>query len=245
MNSREPNTGFAECMSCSSQVEFTIPQGSLPATLSIQCYSCHQQFQIPSSKCKIFRKGSRPVKPSGFGRKEGTEKSPIDMEYYNILEVQSDASAAQIKKAYYVLAMKCHPDKNPNDPQAEEKFKKISQAYQVLSDPQRRAFYNIHGKGAGTSDAAHFADPEEFFKSQFGGDKFTDIIGDMAIAKQFKEAMSTTIKKENGEDMNDSVLSQEEKDALLESRICSLVEKLNAKLSLYVDSFPLHPLGNF
>jgi uncharacterized protein (UPF0305 family) len=66
----------------------------------------------------------------------------------------------------------------------------------------------------------------------------------MAIAKQFKEAMSTSIKKETGEDMNESVLSQEEKDALLESRICALVEKLNAKLSLYVDSFPLHPLGN-
>lgn len=156
MNSREPSTGFADCLSCSTQVEFTLPQGSLPTTFSIQCYSCHQEFQISSSKCKIFRKGSKPVKSSVFGRKLGTESSPIDMEYYNILEVKADASAAQIKKAYYVLAMKCHPDKNPNDPLAEEKFKKISQAYQILSDPQRRAFYNIHGKAAGNSDAAHF-----------------------------------------------------------------------------------------
>lgn len=65
----------------------------------------------------------------------------------------------------------------------------------------------------------------------------------MAIAKQFKEAMSSSIKKETGEDSNEDVLSQEEKNVLLESRISTLVDKLVAKLSLYVDSFPLHPLG--
>lgn len=151
MISREPCTGFADCPSCSNLVEFTLPASSLH-TLSIECYSCHHSFQIPASKCKIFRKSSKPM--SNFGRKLGTEDSPIDLEYYNILEVKADATAAQIKKGYYILAMKCHPDKNPDDPQAEEKFKKISEAYQVLSDPQRRAFYNIHGKSSGTQEAA-------------------------------------------------------------------------------------------
>ena len=61
----------------------------------------------------------------------------------------------------------------------------------------------------------------------------------MAIAKQFKEAMSST-----GDNSSEPALSQEEKDVLLESRISTLVDKLAAKLSLYVDSFPLHPLGS-
>jgi DnaJ-domain-containing protein 1 len=154
MISREPCTGFAECQSCSSLVEFSLPSGSLPQTYSIDCYSCHQNFQISSAKCKIFRGAKGKAKSlNAFGRKLGTEDSPIEMEYYDILQVKADATAAQIKKAYYVLAMKCHPDKNPDDPLAEEKFKKISEAYQVLSDPQRRAFYNIHGKSTGNQEA--------------------------------------------------------------------------------------------
>ena len=111
-----------------------------------------------------------------------------------------------------------------------------------MSDPQKRSFYNTHGKSTGNADST-FADPEEFFKSQFGGDKFTDIIGEISIAKDFKEAMSSGIKKAQGvEDSTpDESLSMEEKAAIKESRILTLVEKLKAKLSLYVDAFPVHP----
>lgn len=64
--------------------------------------------------------------------------------------------------------MKSHPDKNPDDPDAEEKFKKISEAYQVLYDPQRRALYNKHGSSLQTENGI-FSNPDDFFKSQFGG----------------------------------------------------------------------------
>ncbi|WP_028318499.1 DnaJ C-terminal domain-containing protein [Desulfobulbus elongatus] len=67
------------------------------------------------------------------------------MEYYQILGVAKTATADEIKKAYRKLALKYHPDKNPGDKKAEEKFKEISEAYAVLSDPEKRQQYDTFG----------------------------------------------------------------------------------------------------
>jgi len=66
-------------------------------------------------------------------------------DYYQILGVARNASASEIKGAYRKLAMQFHPDRNPGDKQAEERFKEMNEAYQVLSDPQKRARYNQLG----------------------------------------------------------------------------------------------------
>jgi curved DNA-binding protein len=66
-------------------------------------------------------------------------------DYYKILGIEKTASAEEIKKAYRKLALKWHPDKNPNNKAAEEKFKKISEAYAVLSDTQKRKDYDMYG----------------------------------------------------------------------------------------------------
>jgi len=66
-------------------------------------------------------------------------------DYYQILGVDKKASVDEIKKAYRKLAVKWHPDKNPNNKAAEEKFKKISEAYAVLSDSQKRQQYDTFG----------------------------------------------------------------------------------------------------
>lgn len=66
-------------------------------------------------------------------------------DYYEVLGVKKDASADDIKKAYRKLAMKYHPDKNPDDKNAEEKFKEISEAYAVLSDTEKRREYDTYG----------------------------------------------------------------------------------------------------
>jgi len=67
------------------------------------------------------------------------------MDYYKTLGVEKSSSSAEIKKAYRKLALKYHPDKNPGDKQAEEKFKNISEAYAVLSDPEKKKQYDLYG----------------------------------------------------------------------------------------------------
>jgi len=96
-------------------------------------------------------------------------------DYYEILEVSKDASEAEIKKAYRKMALKFHPDKNPGDHTAEEKFKEAAQAYEVLSDPQKRERYNRYGhdgvnsQGGGMSMDDIFSHFGDIFGGAFGG----------------------------------------------------------------------------
>lgn len=90
-------------------------------------------------------------------------------DYYEILEVERTATAAEIKKAYRKQAIKYHPDKNPGDKQAEEKFKLAAEAYEVLSDQNKRAQYDRFGHAAfeNSGGARHYSNMEDIF-SQFG-----------------------------------------------------------------------------
>jgi molecular chaperone DnaJ len=95
-------------------------------------------------------------------------------DYYEVLGVPRDAVADDLKKAYRRLAMKFHPDQNPDDPQAAEKFKELTEAYQVLSDPNKRASYDRFGHsgpdlGAGFGGTAvDMGSMTDFFESIFG-----------------------------------------------------------------------------
>src|SRR5216117_4150564 len=95
-------------------------------------------------------------------------------DYYEVLGVNRDASEEEIKKAYRKLAMKHHPDRNPENKAAEERFKEASEAYQVLSDPERRAQYDRFGHAA-FEQAAGFGGFD--FSAGFE-DVFSDIFGD-------------------------------------------------------------------
>ena len=87
-------------------------------------------------------------------------------DYYAILGVPRNASQEEIKRAYRRLALKYHPDKNPGNREAEEKFKEISEAYEVLSDPEKRAIYDNYGySGLRSSGYKGFEDIGDIFKT--------------------------------------------------------------------------------
>ena len=95
-------------------------------------------------------------------------------DYYEVLEVTRTATGEEIKKSYRRLAVKFHPDKNPDDPQAEEQFKELGEAYDVLMDDQKRAAYDRFGhaafaQGNAGAGAGGFHDPFDLFREVFGG----------------------------------------------------------------------------
>lgn len=101
-----------------------------------------------------------------------------EVDYYELLELSKDCDSGDIKKAYRKMAMKYHPDRNPDDPEAEERFKLINEAYQVLSDNEKRAIYDRYGKSGLESSGFEgfgargfedvFDDISSIFESVFG-----------------------------------------------------------------------------
>ncbi len=100
------------------------------------------------------------------------------MDYYDLLGISRTADADEIKRAYRALALKYHPDKNPGNKEAEEKFKTINEAYGALQDPEKRAQYDQFGKVGGAGgfpgggQGQGMGDLFDLFNSVFGGDPF-------------------------------------------------------------------------
>jgi DnaJ-class molecular chaperone len=94
-------------------------------------------------------------------------------DYYELLGVGRDANKAELKTAFRKLARELHPDVNSHDPEAEEKFKEAAEAYEVLSDPERRRAYDAYGheglRGAGAAPAGGFGSIEDILQTFFGG----------------------------------------------------------------------------
>jgi molecular chaperone DnaJ len=99
------------------------------------------------------------------------------VDFYEVLEVSRDASDQELKTSYRKLAMQYHPDRNPNNPEAEEQFKACSEAYQVLSDPDKRAAYDRYGHAAFQGGGPGAGSP--FGGAQDLGDIFGDLFGEM------------------------------------------------------------------
>ena len=142
-------------------------------------------------------------------------------DYYETLGIAKTASADEIKRAYRKLAVKYHPDKNPGDKAAEEKFKEVSKAYEVLSDDKKRKQYDqfgpelferTGGQGYGAppgggpggfsssnSNFSGFSDPRDIFSQVFGGGgggfSFDDLLGGMRNGRGRRRSSGCSARK--------------------------------------------------
>lgn len=119
----------------------------------------------------------------------------IDTTYYDLLGVDPSAKAIDIKKAYRKKSVQEHPDKNPNDPTATERFQAISQAYQVLSKEDLRAKYDKYGKEEAIPKEG-FEDAAEQFSMIFGGDAFASYIGELTLLKNLQKTGELSAEEE-------------------------------------------------
>jgi len=116
------------------------------------------------------------------GKSAGVE----DSSFYDLLDVAHDASTGDVKRAYMKKAMKMHPDKNRDDPQATGKFQKLGEAYQVLSNDDTRARYDA--KGMDGLDEKKFMDSTTMFAMLFGSEKFDELVGELQLAAMLQQA---------------------------------------------------------
>ncbi|KAH9974932.1 DnaJ-domain-containing protein [Lactifluus volemus] len=261
----------SSCPSCHFQLEFPLPTPvpNISTMLNVRCCKCRKTFshifhptQAPPSTMINYAGPSSqeqvppPPPPPRKGRKIGTQERPLETGYYDLLGIPVDATVEDIKKAYRRLAIKYHPDKNRDDPNAEERFKSIAIAYQTLSDPQLRRKYNEFGPKESAPEGG-FVDPEEVFGAIFGGERFLPLIGHLSLARDMKTALQEADETE-GEGSTPvardakgrEIISPEEKAkrdeksrkvaaekaAAREERVQKLFETLRHKLGIFTEN---------
>ena len=153
----------------------------------------------------------------------------MSQDYYSILGVNKSASQDEIKKAYRKLAIKYHPDKNPNDNAAEEKFKEVSAAYEILGDKQKRSRYDSVGHDAFTrkgfgGGGGGMHDPFDIFSQVFGqqgGDIFDSFFGGGGGRSRSSAQTGSDLRYDMTVDFEDAVFGTEKKIDIPRAETCS------------------------
>lgn len=105
-----------------------------------------------------------------------------DTNLYDVLGVPPEATDVAIKKAYYLQAKRCHPDRHPDDPEATEKFQKLGEAYQVLSNEHTRLLYDANGMEGLDENNFETMEAGQLFDMLFGSDQFEFLVGELQLA---------------------------------------------------------------
>jgi len=214
------------------------------ATLQRGLEKCPGDAELLKLKMELDAKGINEESFSSVRNTYGKEGAKTydanvkDTALYDLLEVSPTATESEIKKAYYKLAKEVHPDKNPDDAHAKEKFQALGEAYQILSNDELRAAYNNLGLDAFRQQAASGGgmepmDPAMLFASLFGSDSFTRYVGTL----QFVQAMQSAMKDEK--------LTPAEQNKMRDARIAQLAAEMvkflepwvQGRRQEFVDSF--------
>jgi hypothetical protein len=138
-------------------------------------------------KLEARRAAAKAKGGSSDGAGSSSSGGVEDTGLYDLLGVAPDASSAEIKRAYLKLARELHPDKNPDDPEANARFQRVGSAYQVLSNDEARARYDLKGMD-GLEDQMKFMDPTTMYAMLFGSESFDDLIGELQLASILQQA---------------------------------------------------------
>ncbi len=159
--------------------------------------------EVEELEAKIKAKKAHTTASGDAAKLDLNEKKVKDREFYDLLGVSTNASAGDIKKAYYKEARKCHPDKCLDDPEAATKFQALGHAYQILSNEQTRANYDKNGKPESNSDAAlsNEIDPLVFFAVMFGSHLVEPYVGELWIATTADTMMKDAMEQQQAMDM--------------------------------------------
>lgn len=141
----------------------------------------------------------------------------VDTTYYDLLGIEVTATRLDIKKAYRKKSIQEHPDKNPNDPNATERFQAISEAYQVLSNDDLRAKYDKFGKKEAIPTNG-FENAAEQFSVIFGGDAFASYIGELTLLKNLQKTEELNAEEEAEKEKQKVEKEKKDQTARLNSR---------------------------
>ncbi|CAD2098649.1 DnaJ protein, putative [Plasmodium vinckei brucechwatti] len=186
---------------------------------------------------KQNKKGNGSMSPRnssyrGQGRQRDNDmRICVDTTYYDILEVNPNAPQKTIKMNYYKLALRYHPDKNPNDDEAKIKFQKINEAYQVLCDEEKREEYDRFGLNA--TNGMFMLDPSVLFVLLYSSEELKDYIGTLRIAYYIQMIYNSSDSIEDLHAVRNVI--KKEIDLEQKQREVKLALLLRDKLKLYME----------